>query len=230
MATPDGAPLLLLDHVEQGRVALLLSDQIWLWSRGHQAGGPQAELLRRIAHWLMKEPALDEEALTATITDGTLRIERRTLQDGPPGSVTVTAPDGRTTSLPLAPGQPGRAQATASAAAPGVYAVSDGTRSTFAAATLANALEFADLRATATVLQPLARASGGSVHFTAAAIPELRRTEPGRESSGNAWIGLPRRRDHVVTGLDAIPLLPPWAALPILLALVLVAWRKEGIG
>ncbi len=235
MATPDGSPLLLLDHVEQGRVALLLSDQIWLWSRGHQGGGPQAELLRRIAHWLMKEPALDEEALRATIEDGTLRIERRTVLDATPDAVTVTAPSGAATRLPLAPAGPGRATAQAPAPEPGVYAVTDGARTTFAAASLGNPLEYADLRATGTVLQPVARASGGSVRFiggdpAALHVPEIRRIEPGRDAAGSTWIGLPRRRDHVVTGLDAIPLLPPWAALPLLLALVVIAWRREGTG
>ena len=228
MATPDGAPLLLLDHVEQGRVALLLSDQIWLWSRDHDGGGPQAELLRRIAHWLMKEPALEEEALTAAVEDGTLRIERRTMQDGLPGAVSVTAPGGGVVQVPLVAGGPGRASARMPAEDAGVYAVSDGVRTAFAAAVVGNPLEYADLRATATVLEPVARASGGSVRFIGNGMPELRRIEMGRTSSGSGWIGLPRRRDHVVTGLDAIPLLPPWVALPMLLALIVVAWRREG--
>ena len=228
MATADGAPLLLLEHVEQGRVALLLSDQIWLWARGHEGGGPQAELLRRIAHWLMKEPALEEEALTAVIEDGTLRIERRTMKDGAPGSVTVTAPEGVVTVVPLVAGVPGHATAQVPAGEAGVYAVGDGTRTAFVAASVGNPREIADLRATATILDPIARASGGSVRFIADGVPELRRTEPGRTSAGSGWIGLPRRRDHVVTGLDAIPLLPPWAALPVLLTLVVVAWRREG--
>ena len=230
MATPDGSPLLILDRVGEGRVALLLSDQIWLWSRGHQGGGPQAELLRRIAHWLMKETALDEEALRATIEDGTLRVERRTMEEGPPGQVTVISPGGATVAAPLVAGLPGHSTASMPAAEPGVYQVSDGAHVTYTAATVANPREIADLRATATVLQPVARASGGSVRFIGAGVPELRRTEPGRESSGSGWVGLPRRRDHVVTGLDAVPLLPPWAALPLLLALVVVAWRKEGTG
>ena len=228
MATPDGAPLLMLEHVDQGRVALLLSDQIWLWSRGHEGGGPQAELLRRIAHWLMKEPALEEEALTASIDDGTLRIDRRTLQDGAPGPVTVTTPTGTLAAVPLQPGAPGHAAATLPATEPGVYTVDDGTRTAYVAASVGNPREIADLRATATILEPIARASGGSVRFIADGLPELRRVEPGRTSSGSGWIGLPRRRDHVVTGLDAIPLLPPWGALPVLLALVVLAWRREG--
>ena len=235
MATPDGTPLLLLNHVGEGRVALLLSDQIWLWSRGHEGGGPQAELLRRIAHWLMKEPALDEEALRASVDGNTLHIERRSVQDAAAASVTITNPAGVASATALTQQSPGRATAEVPAPDPGVYQVSDGVHTAFAAATLANPLEYADLRATASVLQPVVRASGGSTHFIGATpaelhLPELRRTEPGREASGSGWIGLPRRRDHVVTGVEAIPLLPPWAALPLLLALVVVAWRQEGVG
>jgi len=230
MNTPDGAPLLLVDRVEQGRAALLLSDQIWLWSRGHEGGGPQAELLRRIAHWLMKEPALEEEALRARIEDGRLLIERRTIQDGALGDVAVTSPTGAVTRLKLRTEGSGRGTAELPAAEPGVWQVGDGARTTFAAAVDANPREIADLRATGTVLAATARASGGSIHFIAGGTPELRRVELGRDASGAAWIGLPRRRDHIVTGLDAIPLLPPWAALPLLLGLVLVAWRREGSG
>src|ERR1700733_14219081 len=101
MQAPDGAPLLVVDRVGKGRSALLLSDQIWLWSRGHQGGGPQAELLRRIAHWLMQEPELEENALTARVAEGRLTIERRSTDPNPPGAVTVTDPDGKTSSLKL---------------------------------------------------------------------------------------------------------------------------------
>ena len=95
MRTPDGEPVLALDRAGQGRTALLLSDQIWLWSRGHDGGGPQAELLRRIAHWLMQEPELEENALTARVADGRLRIESRSTDPGAPADVVVTDPDGK---------------------------------------------------------------------------------------------------------------------------------------
>ena len=232
ISAPDGSPLLLLDRVGDpetgGRVAMLLSDQIWLWSRGHDGGGPQAELLRRVAHWLMKEPALEETALTARVADGTLHVERRTTEEGPPGQVTVTAPDGTPTTLKLAARRPGRATAQAPAAAPGVWQATDGTHTAYAAADATNPLEFADLRATATLLAPLARASGGSVHWLAPdGAPALRRTEPGHEAAGAGWIGLQRRHDHLVTGIAALPLLPAWAALPLLLGLAVAAWRRE---
>ncbi len=225
----DRAPLLVLDHVGEGRVALLLSDQIWLWSRGHDGGGPQAELLRRVAHWLMKEPELEESALIARLEKGQLLVERRGLEDTPPGQVIVTDPAGARSPLILKPIRPGDAAGSMAAAAPGVWHVSDGRLNAFAAGENANPLEFADLRATATVLAPIIKASNGSIHWLDPnGTPTLRRTEPGRETAGSAWIGLQRRHDHLVSGVAATPLLPSWLALPLILGLALLAWRREG--
>ncbi len=249
-AAADGAPLLLLDHVGRGRVALLLSDQIWLWSRGHEGGGPQAELLRRVAHWLMRQPALEENALEAKITPGAgpgagpgaepgaslgggqLSITRRSLQDAMPPPVRITRPDGQTQTLPLVARGPGVATLQLPASLSGVWQVSDGTRTAYAAAGTADPREISDLRATASVLAPVVAGSGGSFHWLAAAdaggaAPELRRTEAGRAASGAHWIGLPARDAHVVTALDAIPILPDWLALALLLGLVLLAWWRE---
>ena len=229
MAGPHERPLLVVNHVGEGRVALLLSDQIWLWSRGHDGGGPQAELLRRVAHWLMKEPELDETALTARVADGQLAIERRTTDDAPPGSVSVTTPDGAQIQIALSANRAGRGTANLPATSPGVWQVSDGTRTAYAAAGAANPMELADLRATATLLAPLVRASGGSIHWLDPnGAPALRRIDAGRDVSGTSWIGLPRRADHVVVGIAALPLLPPWLALPLILGLTILAWRREG--
>ena len=237
MRTPDGQSLLVLGRVEKGRTALLLSDQIWLWSRGHEGGGPQAELLRRIAHWAMQEPSLEENALTARIVStigqgGRLTVERRSSEARPAGSVGITAPDGTKTTLPFADASPGRATASLPVTMPGVWRADDGTRTAYAAAGTANPREIADLRATATLVGKLAHDTGGGVHWLGTAaqpdIPELRRTEPDRSASGGSWIGLQRRHDHVVTGIAAIPLLPPWLALPLLMGPMVLAWRREG--
>ncbi len=233
LAAPGGDPLLLLDRMDKGRVALLLSDQIWLWARGHGGGGPQAELLRRTAHWLMGEPELEEEALTARLdaggadTEG-LAVTRRSLAAGAPPDVTLTGPDGATHRLALTPDGPGQASGRLAGAAPGVWRASDGTRSAFVAVAPADPPEFADLRATATRLAPLARASGGSVHWLEdAGTPRLV-----RGSGGAGTIGLPRRGGFQVTGVAETPLLPPavwpWAALVLILGLALLAWRREG--
>jgi uncharacterized membrane protein len=236
-AGSDDAPLLLLDRVEKGRVALLLSDQIWLWSRGHQGGGPQAELLRRVAHWLMHQPELEEDALTAVVAPAApgpeLLIGRTSLGSGAPPPVTVTDPDGARRTLPLRADGPGRARAALPAPTPGVWQVSDGQRTVFAAAGMSNPKEVADLRATTATLAPLAQATGGSIRFLAGPgtrgdAPTLLRTSPGSATSGESWIGLPARGAHIVTALDSVPLLPGWAALLLLGGLVVTAWWREG--
>ena len=80
----DGAenePLLVLDHKGKGRVALLTSDQAWLWARGYEGGGPHSDLLRRLSHWLMKEPDLEEERLIASARGLHLTLERRSMEE-----------------------------------------------------------------------------------------------------------------------------------------------------
>jgi hypothetical protein len=234
MDSGDGTPLLQLDRVGDGRVALLLSDQIWLWSRGHDGGGPQAELLRRAAHWLMKEPELEEEDLLARVENGTLTVTRRSVEAGPAPEMTVTAPDGTVTRSTPQAESGGRAVLILPATQPGVWQASDGRRTAFAAAAASNPLEIADLRADPGKLAPLTQNSGGGVRWLGSgaqpAVPELRRVAAGRDmaSSGNGWLGLRRNQDHIVTGVAALPLLPPWLALPLVLGVALVAWRREG--
>jgi hypothetical protein len=211
MTGPSGVPLLVLNHVDQGRVAMLLSDQIWLWSRGHQGGGPQAEFLRRVAHWLMGEPELDEDRLTARIDGKRLIVQRRTVTGDAAVVAQVTPPDGPKRGLALTQTAPGQA---------------DGAMD--AAAGQDNPLEYADLRATADRMGPLVRASGGGVTWLGATgAPRLVRVGMHDTAAGPGWIGLRRRDAHLVTGVDTVPLMPPWAALPLLLGLALAAWRRE---
>jgi hypothetical protein len=228
----EAAPLLLLDRVEEGRVALLLSDHIWLWSRGHDGGGPQAELLRRAAHWLMREPELEEEDLTARVERGRLTVGRRSLDPGPQPEIAVIAPDGTTSRHPLVPGAGGRGSLEIAAEQSGVWQVSDGRRVAFAAAAAANPAEFADLRADPTALRPILAATGGGLRWLGAGpeptLPDLRRVAAGRDTQGSGWLGLRRNGDHTVIGITAVPLLPPWLALPLVLGVAVLAWRREG--
>jgi hypothetical protein len=232
MEGAEGAPLLVLDRVGEGRVALLLSDHIWLWSRGHDGGGPQQELLRRVAHWLMRETELEEEDLTARIEAGRLTVTRRSLDDGAPPEFAVTAPDGTVTRARPEEAGGGRATLTLPATQPGVWQASDGRRVAFAASAAANPLEIADLRADPGPLRPLLEGTGGVARFmgagTAPVLPELRRVAPGRDVAGAGWIGLRRNGDHTVTGISALPLLPPWLALALVLGAAVAAWRREG--
>jgi hypothetical protein len=229
MSGPAGEPLLLVDRIGEGRVALLLSDQIWLWSRSHDGGGPQAEILRRAAHWLMKEPDLEEEDLRARIEGERLVVERRSIAEGPAPMLDVTSPSGTVSRHATTEAAPGRSVLEIPATEPGVWRISDGTRFAFAAAGATNPAEIADLRASDAAGQGAARLSGGSITWLAqAAVPALRSVAPNRDSAGAGWIGLRRNRDHVVTGIADLPLMPPWAALLLIVGGLVWAWRREG--
>jgi hypothetical protein len=227
MSGPDNKPLLVLDKVGKGRVAELLSDHAWLWARGFEGGGPQAELLRRLAHWLMKEPELEEEALSANITDGEITVERRSMASTVK-PVTLTNPSGKTATLTLTKAEPGIWRANAKADELGLYRLTDGTLSAVAAAGPLNPKEVADMRATDAILKPLTQATGGSIHWLTDGVPDIRRVGPGDNAAGDDWIGLRANGAYRVTSVEQEPLLPAWGALILLIGTLLLAWRMEG--
>lgn len=230
LSTADGKPLLILDRVGEGRVALLLSDQAWLWSRGFEGGGPQYELYRRLAHWLMKEPELEEEALRGRIVAGTLEIELQTLHDNPP-PIEVESADGRVWSLELTPSSAGIF--TANMPLPdhmGLLTLKSGTLLTVAAQGQLNQPELANLEPNITALAPLAKQTGGAV---TSLIEEnfnltLRRTRPQDRQKGRDWIGLQKNNFSVQTQITKRPLIEAWIALIILLLLAGLMWWREG--
>jgi hypothetical protein len=228
MSGDHGGPLLVLDRVGQGRVAQLLSDQMWFWARGFEGGGPQAELLRRLAYWLMKEPDLEENDLRAMVEGDRLVVTRQSLEpDDRP--VTVTAPDGSSRDLTLAPESGGRSSGILPISEMGLYRVTDGTRTALAAAGPLNPVEFADVRTTPEKLAPLVAATGGGIFWAGSGtIPEIRRVSPDRAAAGRNWMGFRVNGDHTVTGFSEIPLLPGIAALLLIIGGLLAAWRREG--
>jgi uncharacterized membrane protein len=227
MADNASHPLLVLDRVGKGRVAELMSDQTWLWARGFEGGGPQAELLRRLAHWLMKEPELESENLSAAIIGDNIRITRRTMAPQTP-AVSLTMPSGKTMTLPLTRAEPGIWRADAKAGELGLYRATDGILSAVTAAGPLNPKEVADMRATDAVLKPDAEASGGSVHWLEDGVPEIRRVGVGDAASGTRWIGLRSNGAYRVTALEQEKLLPQWLALLLIVGALLLAWRLEG--
>ena len=228
MSGPGDKPLLVLDRVGKGRVAELLSDQIWLWARGFEGGGPQAELLRKLAHWLMKEPELEEERLSAAIDSGEITVERHTMADQAK-PVTLTYPSGKQTTLQLVKSEPGVWRARAKADQLGLYRLSDGTLSTVTATGPLNPKEVADMRATDVILKPIASATGGSVRWLVdGGVPKIRRVPQGRAAAGDDWIGLRANGAYRVTSVTQEPLLPVWLALLLVLGMLLIAWRMEG--
>ena len=228
MSGDRGEPLLVLDRVGQGRVAQLLSDQMWFWARGFEGGGPQAELLRRLAYWLMKEPDLEENDLRAMVEGDRIVVTRQSLEpsDRP---VTVTAPDGSSRSLTLTPDSGGRSSGSLPITEMGLYHVTDGTRATLAAAGPLNPVEFAEVRTTPDKLAPVVTATGGGIFWAGSGdIPEVRRVSPDRTAAGRNWMGLRANGDYTITGFSEMPLLPGIAALLLIVGGLLAAWRREG--
>ena len=227
MSGYEKKPLLVLDRVDKGRVAVLASDHAWLWSRGFEGGGPQAELLRRLAHWLMKEPELEEEALIATTQGSTLTVERRSVA-GEAEGLEIIAPSGARTEATWAPAGPGRWLATFEADEQGLHRLSDGELTAIAAIGPPAPVEFENAISTADLLQPLIDATDGGALRLADGVPDIRRVRDGRRAAGRGWVGLSRREAYAVEDVRLTPLAPGWAMLLLSAGLMLAAWRVEG--
>ncbi len=238
MSGADGRPLLILDKRGNGRVALMLSDQAWLWARGYEGGGPYEPLLRRLAHWLMKEPDLEEEHLSAAMADGKLTVTRRSMGDKVPAAV-VTAPSGAKSNLDLFPAtaEPGIWRGTADGVESGFYKIADGQLAAVALSGTLNAREMSELTTTATKLSPLAEASGGGMFWSAVRpgsapgnpqMPRVTMLSGARVLHGSDWLGLKDRDAHIVTGVQSLPVATGLWALAALLGLLTLAWWREG--
>ena len=227
----DSRPLLVLDRAGDGRVAQLWSDQVWLWARGYDGGGPYGELLRRLAHWLMQEPELEDERLTLDPSPQGLSIVRSTLGDAP-GPVEIIAPSGARAQSPLEENAPGLYRGNALAEEQGLYEARSGNLRAFAAVGPLNPREAAALAANPEILRPYAQASGGSVVLTGEdgqRLPEVRRINRGERASGGDWIGIERNGAYVVRAAAASPLGPGWLWALIGVALLLWGWRRESV-
>ncbi|MEP6067412.1 MAG: hypothetical protein ABJ246_16350 [Paracoccaceae bacterium] len=223
----DGRPLLILDRVGEGRVALLASDHMWLWHRGYEGGGPQLEMLRRLAHWMMKEPELEEEALTADPTGQRMLIRRQTLkEDVPP--VIVTGPDGTETELTLTPAGPGRFETTFEGPEIGLYRLKNGDLTTVIGLGPAAPREFEQTVASGDALKPLVETWRGGILRLEDGVPRLRSVRSGRPASGRGWIGLTPREAYETLDVRQRSLLPPWLVLLLASGLIVAAWLREG--
>ncbi|MCP1168756.1 hypothetical protein [Limimaricola litoreus] len=223
---PDARPLLALDRVGEGRVALLASDQVWLWGRGYDGGGPQLDLLRRLAHWMMKEPELEEEALWAEPSGLTMRIVRRSLSEEV-GPVTVTGPEGGETQVPLEEVEPGRFEALWAAPRMGLYRLSEGDQEAVIALGPAAPREFEETIASGEALEEITAPTRGGIKRIEDGLPALREVRAGRPAAGRGWIGMTPRGAYRTLDLTVIPLVPAWALLLLAAALMLGAWLRE---
>ncbi|MFC5386103.1 hypothetical protein ACFPLB_09005 [Aquamicrobium segne] len=236
MKGADEQPLLLLEHKGEGRVGMLLSDQGWLWARGYEGGGPHVQLYRRLAHWLMKEPELEEERLTADGRGMALDIRRQSMSDDP-GPAEVTLPSGKVMQVQLAQSGPGIFTGTTETDEIGLYQIANGKLSTLAHVGPVNAAEFAGIVSTADTLKPAAEAVGGSVHRLSGSDPAtinlpsvvpVRALSGASEASGKDWIGLRNTQDSVLKSVNHVPLFGGFFGLGLLLLTLGGMWYREG--
>lgn len=234
MKAADEAPLLLLNRFGEGRVSMFLSDHGWLWARGFQGGGPHVALYRRIAHWLMAEPELEEERLTAAGSGMLLDITRQTMADDA-GTTTVVTPGGETRELPLVPRQPGLFGTTLEADEIGLYQIANGDLTTLAHVGPVNAPEFAATVSTAETLRPVVENGDGAVRrlrpdgASDIAVPSvIPVSSTAGSASGRDWIGLRETDDTILRGVNRIPLFGGFLGLFVLTLALSAMWYREG--
>jgi membrane protein implicated in regulation of membrane protease activity len=231
MTGADGKPLLLLSRFGEGRVALLLTDHIWLWARGYEGGGPHLDLLRRMSHWLMKQPDLDEEALRLQIAGKDLAVIRQTMADTV-SPVTVTSPSGVTRELTLSSGEPGEWRATLPAGELGLWQATDGTLKALINVGPTNPKEFSEVTSTTDMLKPLSQATGGDARrVNDGGSLDMPRIVPVRASSifrGDGWMGVNMRDASVVKGVGVLPMFAGLVGLLLLLGAFAATWLREG--
>ena len=232
MTGPDDRPLLVLSRVDKGRVGLLLSDQMWLWARGYDGGGPYLDLLRRTAHWLMKEPELEEEALRASARGRVVTVERQSVSGAARDTVLI-GPDGARTKLALAPVAPGLTRAQMTVNRFGLYRADDGEHAALVNVGPENPLEMRDVVSTTEKLKPLAEASGGSARRLSvsraddAEVPRIVSLNPAPSYSGSDYLGVKRTGASELIGARSTSLASGFFGLALLLGAVIAGWLSE---
>jgi hypothetical protein len=239
----EGEPLLILDRKGKGRVALLTSDQAWLWARGYEGGGPHSDLLRRLSHWLMKEPDLEEERLIASAKGLKLTLERRSMEDRVP-PVTLSGPGGESSEVTLDEAGPGVWRTTVDVKIPGLYKAQtkseSGELTAVAHAGIDDPIEMSEVTATSDKLEPLVDATGGGVFWTSSSaaaaranpsavdVPRVSMLSGAKVLAGSGWLGLKDREAYVTRGVKLTPMFTGFTALTALLFLIAMAWWREG--
>src|SRR5882672_10119604 len=230
MHGPDNKPLLQLSREGEGRVALLLSDHIWLWARGYEGGGPHIDLLRRLSHWLMKQPDLEEEALRMFVRGRDLTVQRQTMADSA-DDVTLTTPSGKTRVLQLTQAQPGVWRSTIEANELGLWRATDGKLTALANVGPANPREFTEVTSTTEVVGPLVGATGGDAvrieDSTGVHLPRIIAVR-GDTYRGDDWMGLKMREASVVRGIGVLPVFAGIIGLLLLVGSLAATWMREG--
>jgi hypothetical protein len=231
MEGPDNRPLLLLGRQGEGRVALLLSDHIWLWARGYEGGGPHLELLRRLSHWLMKEPELEEESLRLAVRGRQIAVELQTMAETAE-AVTITRPSGTSETVAMQPAEPGLWRGQVDVTELGLWRAQSGRLTRLINVGPPNPREFTDVTSTLALLEPLVRATGGGLWRISETgelvMPRLVTTRSSTVLRGEDWMGIRQRDASVVRGIGILPAFAGVLGLILLLGALTAVWAREG--
>jgi hypothetical protein len=232
MSGAGDQPLVVLSREGEGRVGIILSDHIWLWARGYEGGGPHIDLLRRISHWLMRQPDLEEEALRLNVHGRQIEVQRQTMAETV-AQVVLTSPSGAQQNLTLEQGDPGVWRKTVDATELGLWRATDGTLTTLVNVGPANPKEFSEVTSTTAVMAPLARATGGDSRRLADAsgsvtMPRVLGVRSSDTLKGDDWIGLRIRDASVVRGIGVLPMFAGLLGLMLLVGSLALTWAREG--
>ncbi|MEM9838360.1 MAG: hypothetical protein AAF830_04300 [Pseudomonadota bacterium] len=236
MEAGEDAPLLVTQRLGDGRIAMMLSDHLWLWARGFDGGGPHREFLRRLVHWLMAEPELEEESLSAALAeDGTLTITRRSLSEDV-GPVTIRREGAPTEQIALEE----QGSGSYSASMPEVDADLVRLETTLADGRVLNAAavrargqspEFAAVTSSSEAAAQVVATSGGGIFAITRpgdANIGLRTVRADRGTkAGRGWAGLTPRRARAVLSEARDAALPRWVFALAAGGFTFFAWLLE---
>jgi uncharacterized membrane protein len=229
------SPLLILNRYEKGRVALLASDQLWLWARGFDASGPNRPLLKRSLHWLMKEPDLEENGLQVNVQGKQITLTKRSI-DEKEQLITMVLPNGKSSEIRMKPKNGEAAEFVQLVEEAGIYKFFDQQNTVFAVVGNLNSPEMVDLLSTKEKLSSMIYAQGGYIErLESKGVPELRVKDNERSSMSSqsgigfasAWIGLWDRKAYSVTGTKEAPLIPSMPAFLFLFLGLVCSWVFE---
>ena len=225
---PDARPLLVLNRVGQGRVAQILSDQSWVWTKSGVNKGPQADLLRRLVHWLMKEPELEENELSAKIDNDTILITKNSLNlDKKP--IISTSPDNIKEEIVLE--DIGRGKQIGKILSPkeGTWKFSSGNSQISLIVGNSNSSEYLDVRATDNIVKPIVSYTSGSINWVnnEKNIPQIKQIQKNKLTDNSKNIQLIKNEKYYVKNIQQSSLTPWYFVLIFSLILLFLSWYRE---
>ena len=227
MQTNDGKPLLILDKVGEGRVAQLLSDNSWVWSRSINDKGPQSRLLRRTIHWLLKEPELQEENIITKVKNNKIEIIKNNLTKGDVNA-SVIGPDQKTINFVIKDSKNGQLKTIIDAKISGKYKITIGEKTKVIFVGKTNFLETNDIISTEKKVSPIASLSKGGVFWLEKNFPNI--ISVNKESNikaGLNWLGIHNKNNYNIKKITNYNLIPWYIYLIILILLILLTWYRE---